>query len=629
LILKSQCDTNYNQLITTISRDEFKLKFILDDPSETKVQSLSWYLEKIKQVPSVLFEYSSTEREGFELQNSKCAFISGIAVGLGLKVLMIAEEPYSTPLDYKEILQKFNNSEKCRSIISPFFREIKEDILSLFSKKKNYQRVEKERSLLAKINFGEFLAEHEYQDLPDYYIDIFNAKEFIKSEYNIVVGRKGSGKTAALYFLKNVLEKDIRNHICFIKPINFQIDSLIYLLDNLDENYEKGNLIESSWKFLIYTELAKSIYEKIKAKPLYAQDESEIQFSNYIDSNSHLFLDDFSVKLEKELRKVSKEDFGEDISSLKIKLSEIMHEEVLKEIKILLNNLFAKKKDSKIIVLIDNLDKSWNKNNKIELQSQLILGLLGVTGRIVNDLSSAHGQSSNIKFHLTIFLRSDIFNYVLKYAREPDKIEYKKIQTNDRDILFRIIEERFIRLSEGEFLPEDLWQKFMIPEIDGQPIKSYIFDRIIPRPRDIIFFFKNARDNAITRGHTTIEKSDIEQAYKDYSSWFFGSVLVENGITINQMKDFLYELFGLSTILSTDDLLNCLIKSRINDVDIDYFIDRLVSLSILGREIRDNEFFFDNDFDSIEKTKVLASKLNSNRFKIHSALTSYLESQQI
>jgi hypothetical protein len=125
LFLKGQHDTDYNRSMIEEIENVHKLNYILDDASENKIQSFSWYLESLSGVPALLAEFSSTERSGFELQNSKCALISGIALGLRIKLLMVAEEPYTTPLDYKEILRKFSSKSKCIEIVSPFLSEIK------------------------------------------------------------------------------------------------------------------------------------------------------------------------------------------------------------------------------------------------------------------------------------------------------------------------------------------------------------------------------------------------------------------------------------------------------------------------------------------------------------------------
>ena len=55
------------------------------------------------------------------------------------------------------------------------------------------------------------------------------------------------------------------------------------------------------------------------------------------------------------------------------------------------------------------------------------------------------------------------------------------------------------------------------------------------------------------------------------------------------------------------------------------FTDHLVSLSILGREVKTGIFEFEYEFDTSKKNKILAKKLNTNQFQIHPALYPYLE----
>ena len=140
---------------------------------------------------------------GNELHNSKCAFISGFSVGLGLKILMISEKPYDTPIDYKELLIKFSNRTDCQQSVRPYLNEIQKDIANLILRRRHKEIKTKEPNrYFQKINFGEFIAEHEIDNLYRYYIETSHLQNLIKSEHNIIVGRKGTGKTATLYFLE-------------------------------------------------------------------------------------------------------------------------------------------------------------------------------------------------------------------------------------------------------------------------------------------------------------------------------------------------------------------------------------------------------------------------------------------
>ena len=247
------------------------------------------------------------------------------------------------------------------------------------------------------------IAEHEDDKLQDYYIETTASLNLIKNEYSIVVGRKGSGKTATLYFLKNCLENDPRNHVCTIRPISFELEGFLHVLSSIPDNFEKSYLIESAWKLLVYTEIAKSIYDNLKIKPPYTINKNEEKFINFIEKNSEIFVSDYYERIEENLKKITsnKENF-------KVKVSELLHVELISEVR---DNIFAVC-DKNIYVLIDNLDKSWKEDSQIEYQSKWILGLLELTSRITREFSSAKKISKKNKFSLTIFLRSDIFYHI-------------------------------------------------------------------------------------------------------------------------------------------------------------------------------------------------------------------------
>ena len=625
LYLKSQHNTNYNQFIINKIED-YNFTYTVDDAEEVKVQPLSWYLEQVISTPAALIEFSSINRSGFELHNSKCALVAGIAYGLGLKIQMVAEEYYDSPIDYKELLKKFHNAETCKTAVDPFFQALRNDLAKIIFTKKHEEHPVKIKSPLQKIRFGEYIAEHESDELYNYYVDTAHEQNLIKSEHNIVVGRKGAGKTATLYYLNEKLSKDIRNQVCLIKPVNFEIDGLISLISSLKDEFEKGYLTESIWKFLIYTEIAKTIYLSIKDKPVYALTENDENIIDFVKENKVIILADFSTRLEQELESLQLIKNLPTQSDFRLKISEILHESILKHLRGLITNHFGKKQ--KLVVLIDNLDKSWRKGSNIDNIGRFLLGLLGVIGRISKELRGRGAQLNVFEFNLVIFIRSDIFKYILKIAREPDKIEFTKLVWDDEEVFFRIINERIHILNQAEGItPIDFWNDLIVKKINGVEIKKFLHVNIIPRPRDIIFFFNTAKNVAVSRGHSIIEENDILKAHSEYSNWVFKSIIVENGITMGQMHDFLYNLLGESVIINKERLVDLMVQSGISNDDetIDYFIDRLVALSLLGREIRNNEFEFVYDFENDQKIKMMAAKFASNRYRIHNAFVPYLE----
>jgi len=622
--IKSQIDTNFSQDI--INEIEFlRLPYQLDDPVESKIQPLSWYIAKIFTAPAILVEFSSLARTGCDLHNSKCAFISGLALGYGLSLLMIAEQPFQTPIDYRELLKRHTNRNECKTNVKPFLNSIRNDIAQLLVRKRARKIKQINVSKLQKINFGEYIAEHETDNIFNYFIETSHYQNLIKSEYNIVIGRKGTGKTATLYYIEQTLTQDPRNHVCLIKPVNFEIEGLLSLHSNLKDEFERGYMVEAIWKFLIYTEIAKSMFLVIKRKEIYAITEAEQSFIDYVQANSKIILTDFSSRLEQEidsLIKVKHETQGE----YKIKVSEILHSEIINKLSLHIKQNM--KTNGKLVVLIDNLDKSWRKNSSLNILSKYILGLLGVVGRIARDFRGKSSENIKFTFHLTLFLRSDIFKYIMRSAREPDKIEFSRLFWNDPQILFRIIESRCEALSEVSILGEDIWTNFISTTVSQRPTKEFIMENIFPRPRDVIYYLTSAKNIAVSRGHTTIEEEDLLSALIDYSNWIFKSILVENGITITQMHDFMYNLMGENAILSKEEIIELGTKSNIDltsEEKAESFIDHLVSLTIFGREIKSSKFEYEFEFDGDIKIKSLANKIPNSRFRIHNALIPYLE----
>jgi nucleoside-triphosphatase THEP1 len=451
----------------------------------------------------------------------------------------------------------------------------------------------------------------------------------LKNEHNIIVGRKGCGKTASFYYLNDYFSKDVRNVMCVIKPNSFQIDALLYLLRQARENFQIYYLVESSWKFLIFTEIARAFYERISVRPLYALTPREQEFLEYIESHKDIVLIDFSARLETKLQALQKEFdsvLGASQHDFMAKVSEHLHNTTLYEIRDFVSDLAPK--SGRIVVLIDNLDKSWKVNNDLGLLSEWVLGLLSVSGRIASDISVVKSKGASVEFTLTIFLRTDILNRVLQASREPDKIERTELTYDDMEILFRIVEERYEVLNTENSKEFDFWRHYVADHVQGEKVKDFIFARVFPRPRDLLRFISHAKDMAVARGHAKIEEADLIKAHELYSEWVLSSLFVENGITQAQMEDFIYQLAGNSQIISEGAVITAMELTGIDTGEgekIDYFIDHLVALSILGREVSENVFMFEYDLSVNKRNKIVASRAQLRRYKIHNALTPALQ----
>lgn len=626
LYLKSQIDQNYNQYIVN-SIEQNKIPVLIDDSNENKTFPLSWYLRNLIKIPAVLIEFSAVDRANYQIHNTKCSLIAGLSMGLNKKYKYIASQPYPSAIDYQEHLIRFNNLDACERAISPFFKDLRNHAIELISEKIDFSKYKRKDGVLQKIKFGEMLAEHESNDIYEYYVNTANDDNLLKAEYNIVVGRKGSGKTAAFYYLNTKFSKDIRNQVVIIKPINFEIDGLIELIIGTNIEFGKSYIIESVWKFLVYTEILKSIYLRVYEKPRFSLRPEEDNIIEFVKSNKEKILPDLSSRLNQLFIDLKNVEGAKDQNEFRLKFSEILHQDLFKEMISLIIDFMLNK--GVLVLLIDNLDKNWRKGSHIEITSKFILGLLGVIGRINKDLKGGNRNPVDIRMNLVIFLRSDIFKQLILNAREPDKIEFTRLIWTDPEILFRLIDRRIEFLSLDKSIDgKKFWDQYITQNVNGQTVKEFIISSIIPRPRDLIFFINSAKNSAVAKGHNHIDENDLKSAYEEYSNWVFQSLMVENGITINQLKEFFYHIVGEKSIITRPQITEIMSLAGIANQtveQIDYFISHICSLSFLGREIRPNEFHFDYGYDIDDKKLFQATKLNSERYQIHKAFIPYME----
>ncbi|WGF37755.1 hypothetical protein QBO96_18870 [Lysinibacillus capsici] len=335
------------------------------------------------------------------------------------------------------------------------------------------------------------------------------------------------------------------------------------------------------------------------------------------------------MRLENILENIIEKKEGYSLEDKRIKISEILHETVISNLRFHLGKILNKKE--KVIVLIDNLDKTWSDNEDLEQLSLLLFGLLNVTHKISDDFKKQNYKHNSVNLALIVFLRSDIFSRILSFAPEQDKIPFKHMSWNDTSQLFRVIENRIEYSSQSIASPEELWNQYFCKTINGVSLKEYVEKLILPRPRDIVFLFKAAIQESINRGHTIVEEADFLEAEYLYSQYALQSLLPENGGRIENFESLLYDFAGEKSILSRLEIEKCL--GETNSDTCNNIIEILCELTFLGKEIRENEF----EFYSERRNKAIINKLalkytertNNERYMINNAFHKYLEIEKV
>lgn len=191
-------------------------------------------------------------------------------------------------------------------------------------------------------------------------------------------------------------------------------------------------LIEGIWKYLLYTEVAAALVRQAEATPAGVLSGSPIDEVRRALNAAHHGLDaSFSARLEDLIKNLDLnfDDLSAEvgIDETRKRIGRALYGGHIRNLRALLVSALSGK--SRVAILIDNLDKAWERGADLATMSSVIFGLLTAVGRVSDEFAREAGEDAKkLRFTLTGFLRSDIYAYVREHAREPDKISAAEIE---------------------------------------------------------------------------------------------------------------------------------------------------------------------------------------------------------
>jgi Cdc6-like AAA superfamily ATPase len=619
-------DTNASRELGRRLDREFRrgIRLLSADPTESSLEPLSWYAQKAFETSCTVVHFAAPRRDLAWLYNSRSALIAGLAVGLERPVLMLAEDEYEAPFDYQDVLRTYTSAKQSVLHLDSWLER-----LDLPAVERSSTRLRKVTALRG-LRFGEHVAENERETLSEYFVETAAFDEVLMSRNTLFVGRKGTGKTANMLEAAARLSEDARNLVIVIKPASYEFVGLLALLNELPTEVREYTA-RSLWSFLLQSEIARAATQVVAAKPVGVPlTESERELVEFINESDFGLGEEFAVRFEHTVTAIAQSDLvsATTLSEGRDRLNEALHDSAIRRLRKLIGPVLRGR--NRVAVLIDNLDKAWERTSDLESLARLLLGLLAAVGQVAIEYEKEDFWRDRVRLTLATFLRSDIYSYVRRVAREPDKIPTSVLRWDDSAVLFRVIEERFLAARAGGTSVDILWSEYFCGTVGGTPVKEYIAERVLPRPRDIVFFFNAAVISAVNERKDCVDETDIRRAEKIYSQFAFEALLVENGITLQQFEDVLYEFVGVDPVLSTSEIRQLLATAGIAKSMIDDVINRLRASSFLGIEVGNDVFSYSDDGLDGKKSDILARKLSETerreiRFAVHPAYRSFLE----
>lgn len=234
--------------------------------------------------------------------------------------------------------------------------------------------------------------------------------------------------------------EDKRNFVVVIQPQGHEFEGVLSIMDQMSYSSEQGHFIESIWKFLIYTEIARQYYDYLNKQPLHIEKtEDEKQLIQFVINHQRVIDADFTLRLENIVSDLKAIDTYDSVEQQRTKISEYLHKSMLGNLRTHLGKVLRKRQNVKI--LIDNLDKGWNDSANLSSLGDLLFGLLSVVHKITGEFQRNDYRHVGVNLTLVVFLRSDIFSRIMSHAPERDKIATKHLNWSDPTLLFQVLKK--------------------------------------------------------------------------------------------------------------------------------------------------------------------------------------------
>jgi hypothetical protein len=188
--------------------------------------------------------------------NQRAAFIFGLARGLEVPAMLLAHERSELPADLHDKATRFSDPSELNALFDVFRDELQDAIND------RQETRDLPLALLDTIHCGDPVAEDEQDALSEYFLETEEFKRTLRDSANLIVGRKGSGKSAIFLQVRDRVRVNKRNIVVDLAPEGYQLLKLKELLTGVQSLGARKEFVAVFWQYVLWLEIAYKILEK-------------------------------------------------------------------------------------------------------------------------------------------------------------------------------------------------------------------------------------------------------------------------------------------------------------------------------------------------------------------------------
>lgn len=384
---------------------------------------------------------------------------------------------------------------------------------------------------------GDIRAEQDKSMLDTAFWESADYKSLLESyDRPIIVGRRGTGKSALAYRLSKHWGSKPKTLVLSISPEEEQVIGLRDIFDQFGEKYlhiKAGT--KMAWRYAIYMEILVELGNHYKFKNNLDLSQVREHYTSWGSRRQSI-----STKIRKKLKSVLKEPDSPQsrIADLSDKLELDLLEEVLLEA--------LKKSDTQFVVFADRLDEGYSADN---------LGVGIIDGFIQASIDIKSRMEETIVAFA--FVRDNIYRAISKL--DPDftrNIEGQTLRLHwDEYNLFNLV---CFRLKSAFKCDQEnsirIWNQYAAKELKGKEGFRLALKLTLYRPRDILVLLNEAFLKANSNDREQIVLEDIEYTAKTISMNRLNDLHKEYEYIFPSVEEFTKSFYGRKSEMAVDEV---------------------------------------------------------------------------
>ncbi|HEY9277217.1 MAG TPA: hypothetical protein VIO87_03340 [Methylotenera sp.] len=576
-LVQPKTKTDYDShIISGIKKSH--LYFRSFDPSESNRLAGPDAISSVSESYGVVLHFLPEDHVDAKIHNIRSAFVAGVADGLDKRSLYIQTGETPVPIDLRDFVTHCRYKDEFKEAISNLAERVYED------RDINTIKPSEGKSKLAIMDLGASAAENEITSLSEYYLETEAFRRAQRKEVRLVTGRKGSGKTAIFFMLRDIVRSKRSNVVLDLKPEGYQLLKLKDTIVNLLSIGTVEHTITAFWEYLLWLEMCYKLlekdqelhkrnhhlfepYQRLKAAYISDTYSSEGDFAERLK----LLLQDIIATVEAQYEGLN----GVELTAKQI--TELVYRHDFHKLKSAILD-YLKFKDE-IWLLFDNIDKGWATQGVNAEDLVIIRALIEATRKIERDL-----ERVSISAHTIVFLRNDVFEQLVDATADRGKETRVNVDWDDPEMLRELVRLRIARTLEpdDESNFQSIWASVCTPIIDGEESSQYLIDRCLMRPRSLLDLIGHCRGYAMNLGHERILKEDIKKGCSAFSNDLLTELDLEIRDVFPSAENLLYAFIGCPSTINRERLISILKEHGVDDENHKSVIKLLLWFGFLG-----------------------------------------------